>query len=268
MLKGALTEMEVSELIQACNVVLSRKGHDEDALRLRGLDKPYKILYPFDKNKIYLKYLVQENILELLIEFYGTLENVIPVWQDIMIKQPTNQSVEVVPHQDADPKVNTIPDDILTFGLYLHDSSESLVCFLPKSHRLGVLTRDELNHYIETRMERFVSLTAEAGDISIHHATTIHYSKKNQTKHPRYTFYLTFRDIENLTQEKIWEKQWILSRQALFVYALKEYAPHYLKKYFSDNKYEQLQPYLDTLNFRLVHDTPKIKYKFESVFIK
>ncbi len=197
-----------------------------------------------------------------------TLENVIPVWQDIMIKQPTNQSVEVVPHQDADPKVNTIPDDILTFGLYLHDSSESLVCFLPKSHRLGVLTRDELNHYIETRMERFVSLTAEAGDISIHHATTIHYSKKNQTKHPRYTFYLTFRDIENLTQEKIWEKQWILSRQALFVYALKEYAPHYLKKYFSDNKYEQLQPYLDTLNFRLVHDTPKIKYKFESVFIK
>ena len=261
LIKGAFKLEEVQALIKATEAVLNNLDYKNDLLSIDESGHTHKILYPLGKHELFLKSLVHPSILEILL---ATIENpleIVPTWEDVLIKLPFC-GIPVTFHQDL--ALQSSKYDIFSIGIYFHTSIHNPVHYLPGSHVLGALTKKELYKIAEARIKEFVPIIAEPGDVIIHKVKTIHYSDLNKSAFPRYTWYLEFRTLSQLYDDSPWGKDWILARRAIFAHALRIYQPHYYRELIKDEK--QLLPYLNRLNLRIPHETEDVKYDMTSPY--
>jgi hypothetical protein len=92
---------------------------------------------------------------------------------------------------------------------------------------------------------------------------TVHYSEKNTSEHPRYTWYLEFRTKEQLLNDSPWDQEWIERRRALWVYALKNYRQE-IDELIPD--YTSLIPYMNPLQLRISHTNETVDYDMKSPY--
>lgn len=252
--KNALSQELVSRLITATYKTMQEPKNATDLLSINKTGHVHKILYMFDKGEIFLETLVHPSILKILETVHPKFSVLVPTWEDMLIKVPY-EGVPVTVHQDL--ALQSVNHDVFSLGIYLHDSSSNPVHYLPKSHHMGPLTKDEIYDVYEKNKENFVPMHAEAGDIVIHNVKTVHYSEENKTPQPRYTWYLEFRTLDQLYTDSPWDKDWILSRRAIWVSALKTYASD-VDKWLRDG--ESLEKYSLPLPLRISHTNDRIHY--------
>ena len=260
-IKQAFKLEEVQALIEATESILNDSNHKSDLLSIDKSGHTHKILYPLGKHELFLKSLVHPSILDILLT---TIENpleIVPTWEDVLIKLPFC-GIPVTFHQDL--ALQSSKYDIFSFGIYFHTSKHNPVYYLPGSHTLGALTKQQLYEVSEARIKEFIPIIAEPGDIIMHKVKNIHYSETNKSSFPRYTWYLEFRTLSQLYDDSPWNKEWILARRAIFSHALRAYQPNYYHELIKDEKL--LEPYLKHLNLRVPHETEDVKYDMTSPY--
>ncbi len=252
--KNALSQEEIVELIKATDTVIEASEYAEDLLTINKTAHVHKILYMFNKGEIFLKTLVHPSILKILSVLFRHPRDIVPTWEDMLIKVPF-EGVPVGVHQDL--ALQSVHHDVFSLGVYLHSSESNPVYYLPKSHTLGPLTRDEIRQVYENQKENFVPVYAEPGDIIIHNVKTVHYSDENSRENARYTWYLEFRTLDQLRFDSPWDEDWILSRRAIWVSMLKRYVPS-MSDWFQDEKI--LENYMNPLKLKISHTNDHINY--------
>ena len=252
--KNALSPEDVKELRTATENILSSKEHLGDLLTINKTAHVHKILYMFHKNALFLKALVHPSILNILSHLFENPQEIVPTWEDMLIKIPF-EGVPVGVHQDL--ALQSVHHDVFSLGVYLHGSNSNPVFYLPKSHKLGPLTKTEISKVYEEEKGAFIPIFADPGDIIVHNVKTVHYSDENKSKDPRYTWYLEFRTLHQLRTDSPWDEDWILSRRAIWIAALKKYANN-ISHWIPDE--DNLKDYLNPLNLRISHTSDHISY--------
>lgn len=245
-IKRAFNVEEIDALVAATEDILNNSDHEKDLLSIDEGRRTHKILYPLDKHSLFLKSLVHPGILDFLMKNIEDPLEIVLTWEDILIKLPYC-GIPVTFHQDL--ALQSSKYDIFSIGIYFHSSESNPVYYLPGSHQLGALTRQQLYQVSESRIGEFVPVVAEPGDMIIHKVKTIHYSDTNRSPFPRYTWYLEFRTLSQLYDDSPWDRKWILARRAIFAHALLNYQPAYYRKLIQDEAV--LEPYLRNLNLRM-----------------
>jgi ectoine hydroxylase-related dioxygenase (phytanoyl-CoA dioxygenase family) len=256
----ALEPSLVHQLIKATDRTLDNENFSYDLLKINKSQHVHKAKYMFEKDEIFLKTLVHDSLLYVVLDFIDNPQAVVPTWEDMLIKIP-NEGIPVTVHQDL--ALQSVKSDVFSLAIYLHDSHHNPVYYLPESHNMGHLTRVELYEVYHKYKDDFVPLNVKAGDITVHNVKTVHYSDANITPYPRYTWYLEFRTLEQLINDSPWDAEWINRRRAIWVSALKNY------KEGIDNlipDYENLKEYMNPLQLRISHTNEKIQYDMESPY--
>ncbi len=256
----ALEPSLVQQLVEATDRTLNNEKFSYDLLKINKSQHIHKAKYMFEKEEIFLKTLVHDSLLSVVLNFIDDPQAVVPTWEDMLIKIP-NEGIPVTVHQDL--ALQSVKSDVFSLAIYLHDSHHNPVYYLPESHNMGHLTRDELYEVYHKYKDDFVPLNVKAGDITVHNVKTVHYSDENITPYPRYTWYLEFRTLEQLINDSPWDAEWINRRRAIWVSALKNY------KEGIDNlipDYENLKEYMNPLQLRISHTNEKIQYDMESPY--
>lgn len=262
-IKQAFNPEEIDALVNATENILNNNDNNfkKDLLSIDESHRTHKILYPLDKHHLFLKSLVHPGILNILIKAIENPLEIVLTWEDILIKLPYC-GIPVTFHQDL--ALQSSKYDIFSIGIYFHSSQSNPVYYLPGSHRLGPLTKQQLYQVSESRIREFVPVIAEPGDIIIHKVKTIHYSDINKSPAPRYTWYLEFRTLSQLYDDSPWDKEWILARRAIFAHALLTYQPTYYRELIKDEAV--LEPYFRNLSLRIPHETDQVKYDMASPY--
>ncbi len=252
--KNAFSVPEIQELIHATDRALSLPEYKNDLLTINKTSHVHKVLYMFEKGDIFLKALVHPSILNILSALSINLQEIVPTWEDMLIKIPFD-GIPVNVHQDL--ALQSVNHEVFSLGVYLHSSNSNPVYYLPKSHKFGPLTKTEIHEVYNKHKEDFIPVYAEPGDIVIHNVKTVHYSEENKTPNPRYTWYLEFRTLDQLRLDSPWDEDWILSRRALWAYAIRKYAPQMIN-WIPDE--ENLKNYMNPLKLRVSHTNEHIQY--------
>lgn len=259
-IRNAFSPQEVQLLLSQTEKALDSKKNEEDFLRINASKHIHKVRYMFEKGDVFLKFLVHDAILKIVSELSDDITRIVPTWEDMLIKIP-EQGIPVTVHQDL--ALQSAQYDVFSVGIYLHNSDDNPVYYLPKSHKMGPLTKTEINKVYEENKNKFVPVIAKAGDIVIHNVKTVHYSKENKGKKPRYTWYLEFRTIDQLEKDSPWNEDWINSRRAIWIYALKKYKDN-IAHLISDEAF--LTKYIDNINLRISHTSAYVDYDMKSPY--
>ncbi|MBM3632655.1 MAG: phytanoyl-CoA dioxygenase family protein [Alphaproteobacteria bacterium] len=256
----ALEPSLVQQLIEATDRTLNNEKFSYDLLKINKSQHIHKAKYMFEKEEIFLKTLVHDSLLSVVLEFIDDPQMVVPTWEDMLIKIP-NEGIPVNVHQDL--ALQSVKSNVFSLAIYLHDSHHNPVYYLPESHNMGHLTRDALYEVYHKYKDDFVPLNVKAGDITVHNVKTVHYSDENITPYPRYTWYLEFRTVEQLLNDSPWDAEWINRRRAIWVSALKNYK-NGIDELIPD--YEDLKEYMNPLQLRISHTNEKVQYDMESPY--
>ncbi|MBT4880184.1 MAG: hypothetical protein HON43_04335 [Alphaproteobacteria bacterium] len=259
-LRNALAPEEVETLLSQTEKALSSKENEEDFLRINDSQHIHKIRYMFEKGEFFLKLLVHDAILKIISELSDDITRIVPTWEDMLIKIPKH-GIPVTIHQDL--ALQSAKYDVFSVGIYMHDSYDNPVYYLPGSYKMGPLTKTEIYEVYEKNKGKFVPIMAKAGDIVIHNVKTVHYSEKNESPNPRYTWYLEFRTIDQLQKDSPWDQEWINARRAIWIYALKKYrsdVSHLIPDEVS------LKEYIEDLKLRVSHTNEYVDYDMKSPY--
>ena len=100
-----------------------------------------KVCYAFEKDEVFLDIISHPNVIHILKTIYGKdVANVLPTWEDILIKQ-SKTGIPVEIHQDLGLQSIKI-GDVFSLAFHFHDTIENPVCFFEGSHKLGAVTRE------------------------------------------------------------------------------------------------------------------------------
>lgn len=161
------------------------EGHSADNVRLTRIKLPHKQHAVFDE------IMRSEKIISILKALLGP--NVVLQTAKLNMKAPGGGAA-VEWHQDWAfyPYTN---DDVLALGIMLDDVDETNAPLqvIPKSHRGPVLNHHHNGVFAgavspdddELDLSQAITLTGKAGDMSIHHARTLHGSAPNVSAHSR-----------------------------------------------------------------------------------
>lgn len=256
----ALEASHIQKLIDATDRILHNEKFSYDLLKINNSQHVHKIRYMFEKEEIFLKTLVHDSVLAVILEFMDDPSSVVPTWEDMLIKIPY-EGIPVNVHQDL--ALQSVKSTVFSIAVYLHDSHHNPVYYLPESHQLGHLTRDEIYDIYHQRKNEFVSLKVNAGDMTVHNVKTVHYSEENRSPYPRYTWYVEFRTLNQLIHDSPWNQEWIQRRRAIWVNALKKY-----QKNIDDlvPDYADLKEYMNPLQLRISHTNDEIQYDMKSPY--
>ena len=249
-----------SELIErAKNVIekfITEKSNVDVLVTSRNVVR--KICYAFDKDEIFLDIISHPNVIRILKNIYKEdVINILPTWEDILIKQP-KQGIPVEIHQDLGLQSINI-GDVFSLAFHFHDTIENPVCFFKGSHKFGAITREQIKQY--QNKELYTPFLSSAGDVDIHNVLTLHYSEPNTTESPRYTWYVEFRAIKQIVEDSSWDEEWALQRQAIFLYAIENRKRRGLPfEEISFSKRVELEKLLDNIQLRIPHETDTVKY--------
>lgn len=199
---------------------------------------PRKLCYAFEKSDVFLQIISCPRLIELIKQINPNHNDIVPTWEDILIKCPHN-GIPVEIHQDLG--LQTINQgNVFSFAIYLTESSDNPVYYLEGSQKLGALTRDEIKTYSDTIL--YQPVIAQTTDVVIHNVLTLHYSDINSSDTRRYTWYIEFRTMPQLINDSPWNKEWGLKRQAIMYHAIEmrkkmglPYQELYSKEYIDSN---------------------------------
>lgn len=250
----------VDQLVAATDQAMNNEKFSEDFCTINKSGHIHKLKYVFDKDEIFLEALVHTAVLSIVLNFIDDPTQIVPTWEDMLIKVP-KVGIPVTVHQDL--ALQSIKTPVFSLGVYLHDSQENPVYYLPGSYKLGPLTRTEINELYLREKKNFVPLYAKKGDITVHNVKTVHFSEENTSPLPRYTWYLEFRTLDQLKEDSPWDLEWILQRRAIWVASLQKYQQN--KDYLIPDA-KELVPYMKPLNLRVSHTNDKIQYDMESPY--
>lgn len=256
----AFPQPTIDELLVVTEKALHNKVFAYDHLAINETGHIHKIKYMFEKDPFFLKTLVHDAIFSLVLTLIDNPQTIVPTWEDMLIKIPYS-GIPVTVHQDL--ALQCSKGTVFSVGIYLHDASHNPVYYLPGSHKLGRLTKDEVYEVYNTRKEEFVPVKAKVGDLVVHNVMTVHYSEENTSEYPRYTWYLEFRTKEQLLNDSPWDQEWVERRRALWVYALKNYRQE-IDELIPD--YTSLLPYMNPLQLRISHTNETVDYDMKSPY--
>ena len=165
-------------------------GHSSASPSLR------RIKHPVSKHPTYAKYVRHGRILDIVESLLGP--NLRYHNNKLNMKNPGNGSA-VQWHQDWAfyPHTN---DSILEVGIALDDMTEDngALMVIPGSHRGRVWDHHQDGLFVGAitdpafRPDDAVSVTVEAGGITLHHVRMVHGSKPNRSSRPRRMFFIGF----------------------------------------------------------------------------
>jgi hypothetical protein len=256
----ALPQSLVKDLLIATEATLNNQVFSYDFCTINESQHIHKVKYMFEKDAIFLKALAHDSILSIVLSLIDDPQGIVPTWEDMLIKIP-HVGIPVTVHQDL--ALQSLKTSVFSLGIYLHTAHHNPVSYLPGSHKLGPLTREEIYEVYTQEKNNFVPLYAHAGDISVHNVKTVHFSEENKTPHPRYTWYLEFRTIEQLLNDSPWDYEWICQRRAIWIHALKTYRKD--KNHLIPDAQEMI-PYMNPLNLRVSHTNEKIQYDMKNPY--
>ena len=217
-----------------------------------------KVCYAFEKDEVFLDIISHPNVIGILKSIYeNDVVNVLPTWEDILIKQP-KIGIPVEVHQDIGLQSVKI-SDVFSLAFHFHDTIENPVCFFEGSHKLGAITREEIKKY--QSKELYKPYLSSPGDVDIHNVLTLHYSEPNTAENPRYTWYVEFRTIKQIVEDSPWDEKWALQRQAILLYAIENRKRKGLP--FEEIRFSRkldLEKRINNIHLRVPHETNGVKY--------
>jgi hypothetical protein len=259
---GVIPTREINTLREATECIL-KEDVSRDILKTEG-GVPRKICYLFDKGEIYLEMLSHPAVIGLATSLAFRPDWLVPTWEDMLIK-PAHTGIPVQVHQDL--ALQTVNGRVFSIGIYLHDAIHNPVYFLPESHQLGPLTREQIKEIWHTRKRDFQPVYAATGDLVAHDVLTVHYSESNESPFERYTWYLEFRDLDQLIQNQIWPRDWCLGRRAILFRSQMERMQRGLASVeiqFPDSG--DLKAISNVGELRFPHETGNISYDLKSPY--
>lgn len=217
-----------------------------------------KVCYAFEKDEVFLDIISHPNVIRILKNIYGNdVVNILPTWEDILIKQP-KKGIPVEIHQDLGLQSVKL-GDVFSLAFHFHDSLENPVCFFEGSHKLGAITREQIKQY--QNKDLYKPYLSSAGDIDIHNVLTLHYSEPNTTEKPRYTWYVEFRTVKQIIEDSSWDEEWALQRQTILFYAIenrkRKGLPFEEIPFSGELVFAQ---YFNDIQLRIPHETKEVKY--------
>lgn len=258
--RKALPQSLIRSLLTATQNTLENEKFAYDFCTINKSQHIHKIKYMFEKDTIFLKTLVHDSILSIILSLIDDHQAIVPTWEDMLIKIP-HAGIPVTPHQDL--ALQSVRTSVFSIGIYLHNAQHNPVYYLPESHKLGPLTRDEIYEIYHQQKNDFIPAYADAGDIFIHNVNTVHFSEENKTPHPRYTWYLEFRTKDQLINDSPWDDEWIACRRAIWIHALQTYQKN--KEHLMPDK-EEMISYMNPLKLRISHTNETIQYDMKSPY--
>lgn len=243
---------------RALNVIENiLKTKDEDILLTEG-NIERKICYAFEKDDIFLDILSSPAVITILQQLYGDdISEIVPTWEDILIKKPLN-GIPVEVHQDLGLS-SLKSSDVFSLAFYFNDSICNPVNYLKGSQKLGPLDRNQIKEYSDPKL--YTPYCANMGDVTIHNVLTIHYSDPNTSSIPRYTWYLEFRTVSQIVNDSPWDLEWAMKRQAIMAYAIENRKSKGLD--FIDIKFKnylELKKYIKNINLKVLHIGNGVEY--------
>ena len=208
-----LTPDEVGAMSGAVRAVLGAPPSADVLLAPDG-STVRKVAYLFDKHPLFLEMLTHPSIMALATVLSPAPDDLVVTWEDLLVK-PAHVGIAVPVHQDL--ALQSLGGGVFSLGVHLDDAADNPVWFLPGSHRLGPLGRNEIRDLKVTRRAEFVPVRARAGDIVLHDVFTAHFSDANDGPASRHTWYLEFRTGDQVVREGPWDLEWVRRRQALLL---------------------------------------------------
>ncbi len=208
---GLVNEAFVTSLRAAVQDVL--QAAPADLLRDRA-GHVRKIAYPLALDPRFVTAVADPALLGLASAISPSPRELVLTWEDVLYKPPlVGEAVPV--HQDL--ALQSLPGPVYSLGVHLDDATENPIWFLPGSHRLGPLTKAQVN----TLRERggFAPVAPRSGDVVVHDVLCVHYSEANRSPRPRTTWYLEFRTLSQLRADGRWPEIWAQQRRALLFHA-------------------------------------------------
>ena len=217
-----------------------------------------KVCYAFEKDEVFLDIISHPNVILILKDLYKKdVVNILPTWEDILIKE-SKTGIPVEIHQDLGLQSVTI-GNVYSLAFHFHDTIQNPVCFFEGSHKLGAITREEIKKYQSKKL--YKPYFSSAGNVDIHNVLTLHYSEPNTSENPRYTWYVEFRTIKQIVEDSAWNEEWAIQRQAILYYAIENRKRKGLPfEEIAFSRKADLEKQINNIQLRIPHETKGVKY--------
>ena len=217
LIPDVITRDEITDLKAATDRLIHTDGvlqHPEDLKHSSVVDGEYvpggplcRIEYTLAKDNVFVELLGHPCIVGFAAQ--ALREPMLLTWEDMLVKVPFD-GIQIPTHQDL--LYQSREHLVFSIGVYLDDSKESPMEFMPGTHRFGPLHRAELRALEMNCRERFVPVHARPGDLLIHNVQVIHRSAQNTASTYRRTIYFEFRSLKSVLIDSPWSAEWAWER--------------------------------------------------------
>ncbi|CAM4331381.1 phytanoyl-CoA dioxygenase family protein [Pseudoalteromonas ostreae] len=182
---------------------------------MQAADEPfvYRInkLFQFQPQFAYL--LAQSELMSYVEAIIG--EAILPSYESLVIKNSLDER-GFDWHRDMAVRTQ---EPIVTVGVYLDDAiaQQGALAVIPQSHCSQASVCD-LKRQLSNDQLKSVDVTANAGDVVIHHINTVHASGRQEGSAIRRTIYFEFRAVSHFMDNLGFPSEWIEKRQALMAH--------------------------------------------------
>lgn len=173
----------------------------------------YRVNELFQFQPQFAQLLAQNELMSYVEAIIG--EAVLPSYESLVIKN----SLDVRGfdwHRDMAVRTQ---EPIFTVGVYLDDAiaQQGALSIIPQSHCSQASVCD-LKRQLSNAQVQCVDVTANAGDVVIHHVNTVHASGRQEGLAIRRTIYFEFRAVSHFIDNPSFCSEWIEKRQALMAH--------------------------------------------------
>ena len=170
----------------------------------------YRINELFQFQPQFAQLLAQTELMSYVEAIIG--EAVLPSYESLVIKNSLDAR-GFDWHRDMAVRTQ---EPIFTVGVYLDEAiaQQGALTVIPRSHCSQASVCD-LKRQLSNSQLRSVDVTANAGDVVIHHVNTVHASGRQAGSAIRRTIYFEFRAVSHFIDNPIFSSEWVENRQAL-----------------------------------------------------
>lgn len=179
-------------------------------------EKLCRIEYTFHKDPRFLALLAHPQILNVASSLHPA--PVVVTWEDMVIKTP-HSGFAVAWHQDL--LYQSTKEPVFSIGIYLDDSDDDPLQFIPGTQVLGPLSDAQRTALVQERKSEIVKRPAHAGDLLIHNVLMVHGSEPNDSSRYRRALYFEFRTVSQVRNDSPWDEAWLQKRLQLVPHAIK-----------------------------------------------
>ena len=221
-IKQVLKPSVITKLQHFCDeLVAQAQSHYVAGLPLDNIavmqtaDEPfvYRVNELFQFQPQFAHLLAQTELMSYVEAIIG--EAVLPSYESLVIKNSLDAR-GFDWHRDMAVRTQ---EPIFTVGVYLDDAiaQQGALTVIPQSHCSQASVCD-LKRQLSIAQLQSVDITANAGDVVIHHVNTVHASGRQKGSAIRRTIYFEFRAVSHFIDNPCFSSEWIEKRQALMAH--------------------------------------------------